>query len=37
MVMTSMTDQIVCIKIKTASLMDRLGGERPFMIGWGQA
>jgi len=37
MVMIGMTDQIGSIRTITAGLMGRLGGERQFMIGWGQA
>jgi len=33
--MIGMTDQVGSIKTITADLMGRLGGERPFMIGWG--
>jgi len=32
LVMIGMTDQIGSIRTITASLMGRLGGERPFMI-----
>jgi len=35
MVMIGMTDQIGSIRTTTADLMGRLGGERPFTIGWG--
>ena len=35
MVMIGMTDQIGSIRITTAGLMGRLGGECPFMIDWG--
>jgi len=35
MVMIDMTDLIGAIKMMISDLMGRLGGERPFMIGWG--
>jgi len=35
MVMIGMTHQIDSIRTITAGLMDRLGEERQFMIGWG--
>jgi len=34
MVMIGMTDPIDAITMMIGDLMDRLGGERPFMIGW---
>jgi len=37
MVMIGTTDQIGSIRTITTGLMGRLGGERQFMIGWGQA
>jgi len=37
MVMTGMTDPIGAIMMVIGDLMGRLGGEHPFMIGWGQA
>jgi len=37
MVMIGMTDQIGSTRTITAGLMGQLGGERQFMIGWGQA
>ena len=36
-VMIGMTDPIGAITMMIGDLMGRLGGERPFMIGWGQA
>jgi len=33
--MISMIDPIGAIKMMIKDLMGRLGGERPFMIGWG--
>ena len=36
-VMIGMTDPIGTIVIMIGDLMGRLGGEHPFMIGWGQA
>ena len=36
-VMISMTDPIDAFTMIIGSLMGRLGGEHPFMIGWGQA
>jgi len=36
MVMIDMTDPIGAIKTMIGDLMGRLGGERQFMIGWGQ-
>jgi len=35
MVMIGMTDPIGAIMMMIGDLMGRLGGERPFMIGWG--
>jgi len=35
MLMISMTDPIGAIKMMIGDLMGRLGGEHPFMIGWG--
>jgi len=35
MVMIGMTDSIGAITLIIGDLMDRLGGERQFMIGWG--
>jgi len=35
MVMIGMIDQIDSIRTITTGLIDRLGGERPFMIDWG--
>jgi len=35
MVMIGMTDPIGAITMMIGDLMSRLGGERPFMIGWG--
>jgi len=35
MVMIGMTDPIGTITMVIGNLMGRLGGERPFMIGWG--
>jgi len=35
MVMIGMTDPINAITMIIGDLMDRLGGERQFMIGWG--
>ena len=35
MVMIGMTDQISSIRTIIGDLMGRLGGEHPFMIGWG--
>jgi len=35
MVMIGMTDLIGAITMMIGDLMGRLGGERPFMIGWG--
>jgi len=37
MVMIGMTDPIDAITMMIGDLMGRLGGERPFMIGLGQA
>jgi len=36
MVMIGMTDPIGAITMMIGDLMGRLGGEHPFMIGWGQ-
>jgi len=36
-VMIGMTDPIGVITMMIGDLMGRLGEERPFMIGWGQA
>jgi len=36
MVMIGMTDPIGAITMMIGDLMGRLGGERQFMIGWGQ-
>jgi len=35
MVMIGMTDPIDAITMMIGDLMGRLGGKRPFMIGWG--
>jgi len=35
MVMIGMTDPIGAITMMIGDLMGRLGGERPFMVGWG--
>jgi len=36
MVMIGMTDPIGAIMMMIGSLVDRLGGEHQFIIGWGQ-
>jgi len=37
MVMIGMTDPISAIKMMIGDLMGRLGGDRQFMIGWGDS